>query len=121
MVAAGRRVARANAADRQIIRKLYDLGKAKKQALQKTLSTKRATVGKVAANQAEMDAENDALEGRRLGMTATGTTFGNIWLRAKSKLTIQGVNERFSGDWYVSSVTHKLDTGGYKTDFKCVR
>jgi hypothetical protein len=34
---------------------------------------------------------------------------------------IQGVNERFSGDWYVSSVTHKLDTGGYKTDFTCVR
>jgi hypothetical protein len=82
-------IARANAADRQIIRKLYDLGKTKKQALQKTLSAKRATVGKVAANQAEMDAENDALEGRRLGMTATGTTFGNIWLRAKSKLTIQ--------------------------------
>ena len=114
-------VGRANSADRPIIRKLYDLGKASKLELQKTLTAKRTTVGKVAANQTELDAENDALEGRRLGMTATGTTFGNIWLRAKSKLTIDGVNARFSGDWYVSSVTHKLDTGGYKTDFKCVR
>lgn len=114
-------VARANSTDRPIIRQLYDLGKASKLELQKTLSAKRATVGKVAANQTELDAENDRLEGRRLGMTATGTTFGNIWLRAKSKLTIDGINERFSGDWYVSSVTHKLDTGGYKTDFKCVR
>jgi phage protein D len=114
-------VGRANNTDRPIIRKLYDLGKASKIELQKTLTSKRATVGKVAANQTELDSENDALEGRRLGMTATGTTFGNIWLRAKSKLTIDGVNERFCGDWYVSSVTHKLDTGGYKTDFKCVR
>ena len=76
-------VGRANSADRPIIRKLYDLGKASKLELQKTLTAKRTTVGKVAANQTELDAENDALEGRRLGMTATGTTFGNIWLRAK--------------------------------------
>jgi len=113
--------ARANAADRAIIRKLYDIGRTKKEALQKTLSAKRATVGKVAANQSELDAENDALEGRRLGMTATGTAFGNIWLRAKSKLTIEGINERFCGDWYASSVTQKIDAGGFKTDFKCVR
>jgi phage protein D len=54
-------------------------------------------------------------------MTASGSTFGNIWLRAKSNVTVEGVGERFSGDWYVSSVTHKIDGGGYKTDFRCVR
>ena len=54
-------------------------------------------------------------------MSASGSTFGNIWLRAKSNVQIEGVSERFRGEWYVSSVTHKIDDSGYKTDFKCVR
>jgi phage protein D len=54
-------------------------------------------------------------------MTATGSTFGNIWLRAKSKVFIEGVHERFNHEWYVSNVTHKADGSKYTTDFKCVR
>jgi phage protein D len=34
---------------------------------------------------------------------------------------IDGINERFNGKWYVSSVTHRIAAAGYKTDFKCVR
>jgi phage protein D len=54
-------------------------------------------------------------------MNASGTTMGNIWLRAKSIVNVEGVSERFNGDWYVNSVTHKIDDNGYKTDFKCIR
>jgi phage protein D len=115
------RVAQANRRDAAKIRDLYEKGAASKRELQRQLTARRATVGRVARDQAELEATNDALEGRRLGMTATGSTFGNIWLRAKSNITIAGVSERFNGEWYVSNVTHKIDSSGYKSDFKCVR
>src|SRR5262249_48619553 len=108
-------LARAGASDQPVIRALYAAGSEQKRKLQQKLAARRPTVGQPASNQAELDAENDRLEARRLGMTATGTALGNIWLRAKSDVTIQGVNKRFGGDWYVSSVTHKIDSGGYKT------
>jgi phage protein D len=68
-----------------------------------------------------LDARSGSLEAYRLGMSAGGSTFGNIWLRAKSNIEVRGVNARFNGSWYVNNVTHKIDNGGYKTDFKCVR
>jgi phage protein D len=115
------RMAQANARDQSKIRQLYTKGAAQKRELQKKLMTRRAAVGHVAPDQGEIESTNDALESRRLGMMASGSTFGNIWLRAKSNITIAGVNNRFNGEWYVSSVTHKVDNGGYKTDFKCIR
>ena len=55
-------------------------------------------------------------------MTATGLTLGNIWLRSKTNVVIHGASERFNGNWYVSRVTNRIDTsGGFKTEFKCVR
>ncbi len=113
--------AQANTQDRSKIHTLYDKGSTRKQELQKKLVAKHLAVGEVAADQADIESTDDTLESRRLGMTASGSTFGNIWLRAKSNIFIDGVNERFNGEWYVSTVTHKLDSGGYKTDFKCVR
>jgi len=115
------RMAQASPADKDKVRKLYDRGAAQKRELQKKLAAKRTTVGKVVADQAELDSTSDALEARRQGMTATGSTFGNIWLRAKSKVFIEGVHERFNHEWYVSNVTHKADGSKYTTDFKCVR
>lgn len=115
------RMAQANARDAPKIRNLYEQGAARKRDLQQKLTARRATVGEVAPDQAEMESTNDSLEARRLGMTASGNTFGNIWLRAKSNIIIDGANERFNGEWYVNNVTHKIDSNGYKTDFKCVR
>ncbi|HEX8073050.1 MAG TPA: contractile injection system protein, VgrG/Pvc8 family [Pyrinomonadaceae bacterium] len=114
-------LAQANARDLPRIRTLYAQGSASKQELQAQLAKRRQAVGHVAQDQADIEATNDALESRRLGMTASGSTHGNIWLRAKSNVTVTGANSRFNGDWYVTSVTHKLDSNGYKTDFKCVR
>lgn len=115
------RLAQANESDRTKIQLLYQKGKQRKQDLQEKLTTRQVTVGQVAPDQTELNATDDSLESHRLGMTANGSTVGNIWLRAKSNIVIAGVNERFNGRWYVPSVTHKIDTGGYKTDFKCVR
>jgi phage protein D len=116
-----RLLASANVADRGKIQKLYSKGAAGKRALQKQLAARRATTGLVARDQSEIEETDDALESRRLGMTADGTTVGNIWLRAKSNVEISGVNKRFDGSWYVSTVTHRINDNGYKTDFKCVR
>jgi phage protein D len=115
------RMAQASSDDARIINSLYKVGVGRKQELQKALTTSKVSVGEVALDQSDVESRNDVSESRSLGMTATGSTFGNIWLRAKSNVQIQGVNARFSGQWYVSSVTHKIDGGGYKTDFKCVR
>ena len=115
------RMAQASERDRVKIKTLYDIGAVRKSVLQGLLSIRRATVGEVVADQADLESTNDSLEARRLGMSATGTTFGNIWLRAKSNISIEGANERFNGEWYVSNVSHKIDSSGYKTDFKCVR
>ncbi|MGW4229492.1 phage late control D family protein [Streptomyces sp. NPDC004980] len=115
------RLSQAAATDRERLRALYERGVQRKRELQRALSARRVTVGLVVADQSELETSNDSLESRRLGMTASGSTVGTIWLRAKSNVIVHGVNDRFSGQWYVSSVTHKVDGGGYKTDFKCVR
>jgi phage protein D len=111
----------ANRADRERIEAIYSSGSSAKVSLQKQFLKPRKAVGEVSVDKAQMEAENDVLQSRQLGMSASGSTFGNIWLRAKSNIEIQGVNARFRGTWYVSSVTHKIDGGGFKSDFKCVR
>ena len=115
-------VGQASSEDQDRIRTLYQSGAQKKDQLQQKLTAVRPAVGAVAVERGELDATADQLESRRLGMSGSGTTIGTIWLRAKSKVTIMGVNSRFAGEWYVPSVTHKVDSnGGYRTDFKCVR
>lgn len=111
----------ASKADQDRIDTLYRAGSEKKKQLQQQLTKPRQQVGKVAHGQADVDAQSDQLESRRFGMSASGTTYGTIWLRAKSNVTIAGAGSRWNGRWYVTSVTHKVDGGGYKTDFKCVR
>jgi phage protein D len=112
---------RASRADLDRINALYQVGVQARRDLQEQLASPRPTNGATAATQQELDDETGALESRRLGMSATGTTLGSIWMRAKCNVSITGVHERFAGDWYVSSVTHTIDTSGYKTDFKAVR
>lgn len=112
---------RASKADMQRIKALYQVGVRAREKLQKELAKPKPKTGAVAANQQELDDRTGALESRRLGMSATGTTVGSIWMRAKCNVSIAGVHERFVGDWYITSVTHTIDTSGYKTDFKAVR
>jgi len=112
---------RANAADLDRINALYQAGVRAREKLQKELAKPKPHTGKAAVSQAQVDDETGALESRRLGMSCAGTTIGSIWMRAKCNVTISGVHERFAGDWYVTRVTHTVDSNGYKTDFKAVR
>jgi hypothetical protein len=48
---------------------------------------------------------------RALGLIGEGTAVGNVNLRAKSKLTIQGIAPWAEGDWYVRRVNHRVTRG----------
>jgi phage protein D len=111
----------ANTADKARIKALYTAGVNRKRALQDKLHSRKPAVGHVSPDQADVESTNDTLVSRSQGLSASGTTYGNIWLRAKSIVDIEGVNARFAGNWYVNSVTHKIDNNGYRTDFKCLR
>jgi phage protein D len=115
------RLAAVSPRDRELIRALYQRGADCKRDFQKQLTARRPEVGKVARDRTAMDSGNDTKAGRQNGMSASGSVAGSVWMRAKSNVMVRGVGRRFDGQWYVSSVTHKVDGGGYKTDFKAVR
>lgn len=50
---------------------------------------------------------------------ATGTTVGFPELRAGTRLLIQGVGLRLSGEYLVTKSTHNIGEGGYTTKFEC--
>jgi phage protein D len=112
---------RASTIDWSRLQALYDIGVRARTKLQEQLAAPQPRAGVVAGDQEELDARSGQLESRRLGMSATGTTVGSIWLRAKSNVTVTGVHQRFAGEWYITSVTHTVDPSGYKSEFKAVR
>jgi phage protein D len=115
------RMALANKRDTDTINALYKAGADRKKKLAKDLHARQKVVGEVLVDQGDSEPDSDTFQSRRLGMTATGVTMGNIWLRSKTNVFIHGTNERFNGDWYVSRVTNRIDGSGFKTEFKCVR
>jgi phage protein D len=74
-------------------------------------------------NQKEADAVALAqLEAKALGfISGRGSCIGNPKLKARSVIELRGLGERFSGTYYVTSVTHTIDAGGYRTDFEVKR
>ncbi|BDV31547.1 phage late control D family protein [Microbacterium terricola] len=50
-------------------------------------------------------------------LTAKGTCAGDARIRAGHVLRIEGVGETFGGFWRVTSATHTLDGGGWRTSF----
>jgi uncharacterized protein len=62
------------------------------------------------------------LESRALGfITGTGACIGDPNLRARTVIELTGLGKRFSGQYYVTSTTHTIDSGGYKTNFEVRR
>jgi hypothetical protein len=51
-------------------------------------------------------------------MTATGSCVGDAAIRAGHVLRIEGVGETYGGLWRVTSVTHTVDAGGWRTSFE---
>ncbi len=51
-------------------------------------------------------------------LTGSGTAVGDPSIRAGAMIRIEGLGPDFSGDYRVSSATHSIDSGGYKTTFE---
>lgn len=51
-------------------------------------------------------------------LTAKGTCAGDARLRAGHVLHVEGVGETYGGLWRVTSVTHTVDGGGWRTAFE---
>jgi phage protein D len=51
-------------------------------------------------------------------LTASGSTVGDPRIRAGTVVRIEGVGEEFGGLYRVTSATHTLDAGGYRTSFE---
>ncbi len=54
-------------------------------------------------------------------MKGSGSTIGMPDLRAGRMILVEGLGERFSGRYFVTSTTHKIDDSGYTTRFECRR
>jgi len=73
-----------------------------------TADAKRRAIGLMTDNKARM-------------VKATGSTVGLPELRAGTKINIQGVGARLSGEYLVTKTTHSIGSGGYITKFECRR
>ena len=60
---------------------------------------------------------------RRLGQTAYGRAAGDVLLRPRRRVRVEGLGVSWSGDWYLSRVLHIVDTltQSYETAFTCTR
>jgi phage protein D len=58
------------------------------------------------------------LEKLNTRLTASGRCVGDPRIQAGSILRIEGVGEQFGGLYRVTSATHSVDSGGYRTDFE---
>jgi phage protein D len=54
-------------------------------------------------------------------ITGTGSTVGLPDLRAGHMLKISGLDDLFTGLYFVTATTHTISDGGYTTQFECRR
>lgn len=50
-------------------------------------------------------------------LTGSGSSIGDLRLKAGRVVELQGLGEQFSGLYRVTTATHVIDNGGYRTDF----
>lgn len=51
-------------------------------------------------------------------LTGSGSTIGDPRIKAGAVLRLEGLGERFGGFYRVTSATHTIDSGGYRTSFE---
>jgi len=73
------------------------------------------------AQQARRRAADLLSERLRQMVEATGNTVGLPDLRAGQRIQIEGVGERFSGQYFVTKTTHTINDQGYRTKFTARR
>ncbi len=76
----------------------------------------------VASAQEANDVARAQLEGQGLDfITGRGACAGNPSLLSRQVIELKGLGRRFSGHYYVTSTTHTIDSGGYRTEFEAKR
>ncbi len=58
---------------------------------------------------------------RILGLRGEGIANGNIMIRAKGKIEVEGIAAWAAGDWYVKKVQHKVQGRAYESHFVVTR
>jgi len=71
--------------------------------------------------EAEKKARGILLDQARQIIKASGTTVGLPELKAGSRVIIKGLGPRISGEYFVTSTTHTINSSGYITKFKARR
>jgi hypothetical protein len=51
-------------------------------------------------------------------LTGSGSSVGDLRIKAGRVINIEGIGEQFSGLYRITSATHSLDGGGYRTSFQ---
>jgi hypothetical protein len=51
-------------------------------------------------------------------LTATGTSIGNPAIKASRVVDFGGLGDQFGGLYRITSCTHTIDSGGYRTSFE---
>jgi phage protein D len=51
-------------------------------------------------------------------LTGSGSAIGNLKLKAGTVINLEGLGEQFSGLYRITSATHSIDSGGYRTNFQ---
>lgn len=51
-------------------------------------------------------------------LTGSGSTIGDVRIRAGNVLRLEGVGEQFGGLYRITSATHTIDSSGYRTAFE---
>jgi hypothetical protein len=51
-------------------------------------------------------------------LTGSGSTVGDPRIKAGNVINLEGLGEQFSGLYRITSATHTLDSGGYRTSFE---
>jgi hypothetical protein len=51
-------------------------------------------------------------------LTGSGSTVGDPRIKASRVVNLEGLGQQFSGLYRITSSTHTLDSGGYKTSFQ---
>jgi phage protein D len=80
---------------------------------------KHDETGKVAATTvqdaktAKSAAKTTAANAVKSAISASAEIIGLPYLASQTTITITGIGKKFSGNWKVKSVTHKIDSGGY--------
>lgn len=54
-------------------------------------------------------------------ITGNGSTIGNPELVSRQVIELKRLGARFSGKYYITSTTHRIDTNGYRTNFSVKR